>query len=1229
MFEYREVLAPYPGLRPFEPYENEIFFGREGHTDRLLEILQRERFLAVIGPSGCGKSSLVRAGLLPGLASGALGTGSDWRLALMRPGSQPMLALAQSLLGPSALGRELVGEDRLPKDAEDFTADVALVAAELRQGKEGLVSLMQAAAARQPKGLPPFNLLVLVDQFEEIFTYAKAASVEGDESDAFIDLLLAARADVSSHVYVVLTMRTDFLGNCVRFLDLPEAINHAQYLTPRPGPKDMEYAIIGPARVFGGDVAAGLVPQLIESIGHDSDQLPILQHALARMWQVAEAINPVSPLIDADCAKVVGGVAEALNRHSDEVLASLQCGQQVLAENLFRAITERRENGGQDVRRPQTLSVIADWVGVQAEDLKPVILAFAAPEVSFLHYGRELADRSVIDLTHEALIRQWAKLREWVEDEFQRGQGYRRWSQRAAEYKDGGSLLTGGELARALDWWNPPLGLPGPTDAWQPSSRWAQRYSEGRDDRLNEEFQRTRRFLIDSRDAEKQEREREQRRLEEQAETERLRAEKERQLAEQALANAKRAEAAERRLTVGLFESQLTHGCLLARVEDFAEARRVLTESARLDREIRSARRHARNLLSGYAEMRSGRAEYVYVGAEAALSGGVAVSPDGKLLAAAGEHGTLVLFDAASGQLLLRLEGHRDPNAWCLDGVQAVVMDGQGRWMFSGGDDGRIIRWAMPSGEKLDEWQTPKKVNALALSPDGETLASGGTDNRVMLWNAANGTLLQTLEGHEDVIAHPNGLAFSADGSRLASASYDQTARIWDWQAGSSQVLRGHNGRVQTVAFSPDGKLLATASNDRQIILWDALDGNSVRILQGHQNIVFDVAFSPDGNQILSASRDNTLRLWDLASGIALRIFQGHEGGLWSVAVFGNAIYTAANDATVRRWTLDTPDQWVWETGGIPVAAAISPDGGRVALGMEDGSLRLYGSPDGTLLAEQADAHGSRGISRIAFNPEGRLLATAGMDHKAKLWRVEPDSGRLTHLHTFEGHTKEVYAVTFSPDGQTLATASYDGHIGLYDVVDGQGCRFPAHDGRVESVVFTPAGDHVLSAGHEDRRLRLWDLDHLSHPPREIAQAQDLLLWASVSPNGHGAAAVGREQTVSLYDLANPGVTSRLAGHEQAVFRVQYSPDGRQLASVGGDMTVRLWDLDIQRLLFTLRLPDLQQNDGPWDFDFRCTADGNCWIAVPLTIGRLALFRLPYDHPPAALQVLPESPSSA
>lgn len=918
MFEFREVAAPYPGLRPFEPHESEIFFGREGHTERLLEILQRERFLAVIGPSGSGKSSLVRAGLLPGLAAGALGTGSNWRAAILRPGDRPMLALAQALLGPHALGCELVGGERIPKGAEDFTPDTALVAAELRRGTRGLVNLTQAAVAKRPEGAAPVNLLVLVDQFEEIFTYARSGGAEADESDAFVNLLLTARDETASRIHVVLTMRTDFLGNCVRFLELPDAINRAQYLTPRLTREQMERAIVGPARVFGGDVDRDVVAELINSVGQDSDQLPILQHALARMWREAENANPAAPEIGCATVEAVGGVGQALDRHAEEVLQALSAEQKALAETLFRAITERRqgEGGGQDVRRPQTLAAIAAWAGVDPAALKPVIRAYAAPDVSFLQHGRELTDKSVIDLTHEALIRQWARLRGWVGDEYQRGSDYRGWSRRAAEYESGRrNLLAPADLARALEWWDPAA----PSPAWQPSARWAQRYSDLKPDEVAGELARTRQFIRDSRNAEARQREEEQRRLEEIAEAERKRAEAERERAEAqeklaaaANVNARRsrrqtwfvagvalvamglaaaayffqqqAQTAEQQRTASLFDSQVTHASLLAQIEDYAEARKVLAESRRLDAAIPEARRHTRNLLAGYVDVMGGSAEQEYVGAGAALSGGVAVSPDGKLLAAAGERATLVLFDAESGKFLRRLEGH-DPKASSTGNVWSVAFDPQGRWLFSGGDDNRIIRWSLPAGEKLGEWKAPGEVRALALSPDGATLASGGSDGDITLWSVPDGKPISTLEKHPKGIATPNGLAFPPDGSRLASASYDKTARVWDWAKGETLLtLAGHSKEVEAVAFSHDGKRLATASNDTQVILWDAETGRPLRHLRGRHNIVFDVTFNADGSQILSASRDNTLRLWDVASGVTRCIYQGHTAGLWSVA---------------------------------------------------------------------------------------------------------------------------------------------------------------------------------------------------------------------------------------------------------------------------------------------------------------------------------------------------------
>jgi hypothetical protein len=540
MPEFHEVTRPYPGLRPFESWEGEIFFGREEHTNRLLDILQRQRFLAVIGPSGSGKSSLVRAGLLPALPLGSLGTGSDWRIALMRPGHRPMQRLAHALIGRSALGIELVGEERIPQDERHLTSDVALIEAELRRGPLGLVDVVKDARTRQTSE-ELFNLLVLVDQFEEIFTYVDAGSHQADESEAFVNLLLASRTALDTRIYIALTMRTDFLGNCVRFLELPDAINRAQYLTPRLTREQIERTIIGPARLFEGDVEPTLVAEMVNSVSNDPDQLPILQHALARMWDSASRRNAVETgrhtgmdrrypddtdvtpntvlnvsgqnQITWEDFKVVGGITDALSRHADEILASLSpkkeieeplAPEQRTAEVLFRAITGQRgaEAGGQAVRRPQSLDQIANWSGRDWQDFLPVVRAFAQEDVNFLNYVGELTPETVVDISHEALIRQWGRLREWVADEARLAAEYRRWRERADAWAAGaGALLTGADLARAVEWrfgYDRNLFTGFMQTSWKPSPRWASRYSKTSGEQSNAEFQNVLKFIDES-----------------------------------------------------------------------------------------------------------------------------------------------------------------------------------------------------------------------------------------------------------------------------------------------------------------------------------------------------------------------------------------------------------------------------------------------------------------------------------------------------------------------------------------------------------------------------------------------------------------------------------------------------------------------------------------------------------------------------------------------------------
>jgi hypothetical protein len=471
--------APYPGLRPFRPEESDIYFGREAQTDALLEKLSRSRFLAVVGPSGCGKSSLVRAGMIAALETGFMAAaGAHWRIAEMRPGGNPMSRLADAL------------QRSFPATGVPEMPSGPLLEAALRRGPLGLVEQVQAA------GLPAgTNLLLLVDQFEEIFRYRQKG--DSDEADAFVALLLASAAQREVPLYIVITMRSDFLGDCALFNGLPEAINDSQYLTPRLTREQGRLAIAGPARVFGGSVEPDLVNRLLNDFGPDPDQLPLLQHALMRMWDQASRRAAGGPVtIGQEDYDRTGGLAQALSNHADEVMEELAPDQRKIAEVMFRRLTERGI-GQRDTRAPARLSDVAAVAGVPDEAVYPVVEAFRRTDRSFVTppVGIELGPDTLLDIGHESLIRQWKTLGEWVDRESRSAALYRRLALEAKLWRQGDAALwRNPNLQRGLDWERDEA----------PTPAWAARYGAA------EEFELALAFLRESERAWQQEKAREE-----------------------------------------------------------------------------------------------------------------------------------------------------------------------------------------------------------------------------------------------------------------------------------------------------------------------------------------------------------------------------------------------------------------------------------------------------------------------------------------------------------------------------------------------------------------------------------------------------------------------------------------------------------------------------------------------------------------------------------------------
>lgn len=474
--------APYPGLRPFLQTEADIFFGREEQVDQLLKKLQNSHFLAVVGPSGCGKSSLVRAGMITALRAGFLTeAGARWRVAEMRPGERPLARLAESLVAPSALGTER-GQD---PDAAAF------LLATLRRGPLGLLE-----ALRETPLPEHVNLLLLVDQFEELFRFREEGNAE--EADAFVALLLATAAQSQVPIYIVLTMRTDYLGRCALFSGLPEAMSESQFLTPRMTRAQSEAAIVKPARNFDGRIDPALVNRLLNDLGTDPNQLPLLQHCLMRMWAQAtneqKAAKPHSGedatsdagqtaalTITLEHYNQVGGLNKALSDHADEVLKrSLDAEQQRIAQVMFRRLTERSD-AQRDTRRPSRLDDVASVAGVDWTEVATVVEVFRQPERSFIMppEGVTLEPETRLDISHESLISLWQTLNEWVVEESRAAADYERLKKDARLWKfDGYDLLGENNLRKALEW----------KSTQTPTAAWARRYGSAEDYALTMEF---------------------------------------------------------------------------------------------------------------------------------------------------------------------------------------------------------------------------------------------------------------------------------------------------------------------------------------------------------------------------------------------------------------------------------------------------------------------------------------------------------------------------------------------------------------------------------------------------------------------------------------------------------------------------------------------------------------------------------------------------------------------
>ncbi len=967
---------PFPGLRPFKIDESHLFFGREGQSDEVLLKLSKHRFVGVIGPSGSGKSSFIYCGVLPILYGGFLTDASpNWEVIVTRPGAGPVDNLAESLLKTST--------EYNAADADDKKIKRTIVSTLLRSSSLGLVEAIQ-----QSRRSADINYLVLVDQFEELFRFKDSTDPGSvDETLAFVNLLMEAINYPDAPIYVAITMRSDFIGDCAQFPELTRKINDSHYLIPQMTRDQKRRAIEGPVAVGGAHISPRLVQQLLNDLGDNPDQLPILQHALMRTWSYW-AVNRdyEDELVDLKHYEAIGTMSEALSQHANEAYDELDDEQKRICEVMFKAITEKRgENFG--IRRPTRLNEIAAIADVSEEDVTGVIEKFREPGRSLLtpSFGTPISSKSMVDISHESLMRIWVRLKNWVDDEAEAVQMYQRLAEAASQYQIGkAGLWRPPDLQLALNW----------QAKHKPTLVWGQRYHPA--------FERTMIFLEYS----KKEFETEQRikELEAKRRLQRARivalvlgaflvvaliafvyalvqqtaakaaqkqAEANAVLAENNAkeARAQQAIATREAAAARAAEAEAKKQQQLA-IENADEAKRQqgLAEKNAIEarRNAETARKNenranenakiadANAKLANQNAAEAKRQLYLSIAKAMAIkSRELSDKEQVALLAQQGYNfntkyeGYPFNSDVYTG-LFGALKRYDHPLTKSLPGhsnaVRALVTNKNGGVIYSGGSDGKILRWTQQGNTWKSDILVDERVDYLIfsmdMSPDGSLLAVGGlypadrNANFVELYDLKSGNKTpRRITGYKSDIENIN---FTPDGKGFYARCNSGKSIMYSDLTTAKEVIAPKE-KITSIDLSPDGKKLAGAGTEGNLYIWDVSNNYqpvAYNILKG--NDILAVSFTPDSREVIIGDENGEIRI--VNNGIVRRTLSGHTSQIEAIK-FNNAgsfMATASKDKTIRLWNLNrlqeqplvmADQDWVW-------SMAFTPDDNQLMAGI-------------------------------------------------------------------------------------------------------------------------------------------------------------------------------------------------------------------------------------------------------------------------------------------------------
>jgi WD40 repeat protein/energy-coupling factor transporter ATP-binding protein EcfA2 len=1133
-------MRPFPGLRPFGIEDRDFFFGREDQVFSLYRLLEHSRFIAVVGSSGSGKSSLVRAGLLPVIEEESSGSGGrSWRFATFHPGDAPLNALAGAVA------------ELAQASAEDYEIRRDRTAFALKRSSFGLTKALDDIPS-----LAGASVLLVVDQFEELFRYAASSTHDSaaealwrDEATNFVQLLLEATRSRSSSVYVLITMRSDFIGDCSQFHGLPEAVSAAQFLVPSLTRDQREDVIRKPVEKVGATIDPTLVELLLNDAGSEIDQLPVLQHCLARLWDRAEAEAPTgtSPRLGLDQYREIGTMSGALSQHADEVMASLP-GLELAVEQVFRALSEV-DKEGRATRRALLLSRLLAECGVPKADLLRVLDRFRAEDCSFIlpppSVVPALRDDSRIDVVHEALLRRWTRISAeqvhvfdgrtqtgWLAAEASDGRLYRALlALLEAESATGAVTLPLDQVESRWGWWK----------SRPRTQAWAERYG-GNLPNVEKLFQSSLAALATERareeEAVRREREQERRkieadeaakreRLQHQAEVDRMRAESAQRLSDRT-----------RKAAIAMsIVALLALG--LAGVASYAFVRAVaatnVANKATITAQTMAGRANTAQKNESIAALRERQAA-VRAAGEAVLARSAAK----------------VARDQSAEANRQRASAYRQQMQALSERSQVFLQVGRQKLLDGDDESAALLLAAAYSDDSHDAVlqlllrQALEKlsiraksiqahddlITALAFNPDTskQQIATASADGSAKLWTTS-GRLIHEFRDQGDLIT---ALAFDPAGRKLVTVGRDGSAKLHDLQGigprtdappialrDQKDKLEGHAGRVNSVAFSHSGTRILTSGSDGKIKVWNAADGAMLLAWNGAAPgvAINSALFGPGDRTIVSCAADGSLGVWDSSNGAAVGSSSvTSKSPLVRLALSpdGESVVAGAIDGTVLLYHVDTKQtiERHDQTAAIN-ALAFDPTGARVLSASEDGTAMIFDAASGSTEKTLPAKPGAPAALTGTFNPSGNGIETTYADGSVNFWTQDGDP-----VAVLRAHSGAAPVADYSSDGNLLATGGDDGKVFLWHASSQLERAGASHKGVVESIEFDRGSGRMLTAS-QDGTAALWRIAGEPQLERVLPQS--------------------------------PGRAWVVAAH--------FSSDGRRIVTAGGD-TVKVWSAD-------------------------------------------------------------------